>query len=127
MTLRSRTGLALLLTAALAASGCSTMSRLNPFPKKEVPGEVASEGERIPIIAFDQKVEVAEGLKGADFFLPDPVAVSEWAMPGGTLENAVGHVAAGGNLSIAWKRGFGQGSGRGAHVTAPPVAANGKI
>ena len=53
------------------------MSRLNPFPKKDVPGEVASEGERIPIIAFDQKVEAAEGLKGADFFLPDPVAVSE--------------------------------------------------
>lgn len=127
MTLRSRTGLALLLTAALTASGCSTLSRLNPFPKDEAPGEVASEGERIAIIAFDQKVEVAEGLKGVDFFLPDPVALSEWTMPGGTLENSVAHVAAGGGLSVAWKRGFGQGSGRGAHVTAPPVAANGKI
>ncbi|MES2723248.1 MAG: PQQ-binding-like beta-propeller repeat protein, partial [Pseudomonadota bacterium] len=127
MTLRSRTGLALLLTAALTASGCSTLSRLNPFPKDEAPGEVASEGERIAIIAFDQKVEVAEGLKGVDFFLPEPVALSEWSMPGGTLENSVAHVAAGGGLSVAWKRGFGQGSGRGAHVTAPPVAANGKI
>ncbi|CAN5577081.1 PQQ-like beta-propeller repeat protein [soil metagenome] len=127
MTLRSRTGLALLLTAALAASGCSTISRLNPFPKKEAPGEVASEGERIAIIAFDQKVEVAEGLKGADFFLPDPAPVTEWTMPGGTLENSVGHVAAGGSLQVAWKRGFGQKSDRGAHVTAPPVAANGKI
>ena len=127
MTLRSRTGLALLLTAALAVSGCSTISRLNPFPSKEAPGEVASEGERIAIIAFDKKVEAAEGLKGVDFFLPDPVAVNEWSMPGGTLENSVGHVAAGGNLSIAWKRGFGQKSGRGAYITAPPVAANGKI
>ena len=127
MTLRSRTGLALLLTAALTASGCSTLSRLNPFPKDEAPGEVASEGERIAIIAFDQTVEAAEALKGVDFFLPDPVALTEWTMPGGTLENSVAHVAAGGDLSVAWKRGFGQGSGRGAHVTAPPVAANGKI
>ncbi|WP_340647244.1 PQQ-binding-like beta-propeller repeat protein [Phenylobacterium sp.] len=127
MTLRSRTGLALLLTAALAASGCSTISRLNPFPKKEAPGEVASEGERIAIIAFDKKVEADEGLKGIDFFLPDPVTASEWTTPGGTLDNSVGHVAGGGNLSIAWKRGFGQKSGRGAHITAPPVAANGKI
>ena len=127
MTLRSRTGLALLLTAALAASGCSTLSRLNPFPKKEAPGEVASEGERIAIVAFDQKVEAAEALKGADFFLPDPVQVTQWSLPGGTLENSVEHVAAGGDLSIAWKRGFGKGSDRGAHVTAPPVAVNGKI
>ncbi len=127
MTLASRTGLALLLTLAVTVSGCSTVSRLNPFPKKEVPGEVASEGERIAILASDQKVEVAEGLKGADFFLPDPVDVTQWSLPGGTLENSVAHVAAGGNLSVAWKRGFGKGSDRGAHVTAPPVAVNGKV
>ena len=110
------------------ASGCSTVSRINPFNRGDKsPKETASQGNRIAIVAFDDKVEPAEGLKGADFFLPDPQPVNQWALPGGTPEQSIEHVQAGGNLSVAWKRGFGQGSDRGAHVTATPVAANGKI
>jgi len=120
--------LPLFLAASVALSGCSTVNRLNPFNKgDEGPQETASEGERIAIVAADQTLEVAEALKGADFFLPTPEPMASWALPGGTLEQAPGHPEAGGGLSIAWKRGFGEGSGRGAHVTAPPVAANGKI
>ena len=128
MTFSRSTGfLAVLLTVALTASGCATVQRVNPFKGKGDPKEVAGEGERIAIVAPDQKVEVAETLKGADFYLPAPVAINQWALPGGTLEQAVDHVEAGDKLSVAWKRGFGQKSDRGAHITAPPVAANGKI
>lgn len=129
MTSMRRTRLlALFLVASVAVSGCSTVSRFNPFNKSDDgPQETASEGERIAIVAADQTLEVAEALKGADFFLPTPEAVTAWPLPGGTPEQAVGHPEAGGSLSIAWKRGFGEGSGRGAHVTAPPVAAGGKI
>jgi outer membrane protein assembly factor BamB len=127
-SLRRNSLLVLLLTASVAVSGCTTISRLNPFNRgDDSPAETAAEGERIAIIAADQKLEVAEGLKGADFFLPNPAAVSDWPLPGGTPEQSMGNAEAGGNLSIAWKRKFGEGSGRGAHVTAPPVAANGKI
>ncbi|WP_374578057.1 PQQ-binding-like beta-propeller repeat protein [Phenylobacterium sp.] len=129
MTSMRRTRLfALFVAASVAVSGCSTVGRLNPFNKgDDGPQETASEGERIAIVAADQTLEVAEALKGADFFLPTPEPMTAWPLPGGTPEQAVGHPEAGGSLSIAWKRGFGQGSGRGAHVTAPPVAANGKI
>ncbi|WP_304167980.1 PQQ-like beta-propeller repeat protein [Phenylobacterium aquaticum] len=128
MTLRRNGLLALMLTVAVAASGCSTVGKINPFHKKDTgPKEVASVGQRVAVQAFDDKIEVAEGLKGADFFLPEPQPVTQWALPGGTPEQSVEHVAAGGGLSVAWKKSFGQKSSRGAHVTAPPVAVNGKI
>lgn len=125
--MRRNSLLALLLTAAVAVSGCSTVNRLNPFKKDDGPQEVASEGERIAVVAADQTLEVSEALKGADFFLPEPAAVADWPLPGGNPEQSVPHAIGGGNLSVAWKRGFGKGSGGGAHVTAPPVAAGGKI
>ncbi len=129
MTSMRRNGLlALFLTAAVAVSGCSTINRLNPFGgNDDSPSETAAEGDRIAVTAANQTLEVSEALKGADFFLPEPTPVTEWALPGGTPEQSVAHAEGGGNLSIAWKRGFGKGSGRGAHVTAPPVAADGKI
>ncbi len=127
-TLRRNGLLALMLTVSVAATGCSTVGRINPFNKeKDGPKETASEGQRVAVVAFDDKVEAAEGLKGADFFLPDPKPISEWALPGATPEQSVEHVAAGGALDVAWRKGFGQKSNRGAHVTAPPVAVNGKI
>lgn len=129
MTSMRRTSLlALFLAASVAVTGCSTVSRFNPFNKSDDgPQETASEGERIAIVAADQTLEVAEALKGADFFLPTPEVNASWSLPGGTPEQSMGHVEAGGGLSIAWKHGFGEGSDRGAHVTATPVAANGKI
>ena len=128
MTLIRRPSLlAVLLAASVAASGCSTVGRLNPFHGKDAPKETASEGERISLVGSDQQVAVADALKGADFFLPTPTPIADWPLPGGTPEQSVENVDAAPNLSIAWKRGVGQGSGRGQHVTAPPVAAAGKV
>jgi len=126
MTPRNRL-YAILLIAALGASGCSTVSRLNPFHGKGGPKETASEGERISIIPADQKLEAAPALKGVDFSLPAPAVVTDWPVPGGTLEQSIENVDAAPNLSIAWKRSIGRGSGKGYYITAPPVAAGGRI
>ncbi|WP_309646395.1 PQQ-binding-like beta-propeller repeat protein [Phenylobacterium sp.] len=128
-SMRRNSLLVLLLAASMVVSGCSTVSRLNPFNRggDDGPGETAAEGERISIVAADQKLEVAEALKGADFFLPTPATTTEWPLPGGTAEQSNGQPEAGGSLSVAWKRNFGRGSGGGSFVTAPPVSANGKI
>ena len=123
--------LALSLVASLALSGCSSVGsavgKLNPFDRDKGAKEVAAEGERISIVGADQKLEVAEALKGQDFQLPDPQGPVDWPLPGGTPEQAVGHADAAPNLSIAWRRDIGQGSKRGQHVTAPPVAAGGRV
>jgi outer membrane protein assembly factor BamB len=53
--------------------------------------------------------------------------MTAWPLPGGSTEQYVGNVDAAPNLSVAWRRGFGQGSDGGRHVTAPPIAADGKV
>lgn len=119
--------IAVLLVAALGASGCSTISRINPFHGKGGPKEVASEGERISIVADDQKLAPAEALKGVDFALPAPAPMADWPLPGGTPEQSTGNIAAAPNLAIVWKRGFGAGSKNGQLITAPPIMAAGKV
>jgi outer membrane protein assembly factor BamB len=114
------------LIAVLGLGGCSTVERFNPF-KGKATQEANTEGERISIVAADQKLEPAEALKGVDFALPPLQAVTEWPLPGGDAEQTMGNANAPASLSIAWRRGFGQGSKAGAQVTAPPIAAAGKV
>ena len=127
MTSKRSLLLAAMLTAAVSVAGCSTVSRVNPFHKKEANKTLATQGQRISVIAFDQKVEQAEGLKGADFYLPEPAVQADWPLPGGNVEQSVEHVAAAANFEIAWRKGFGQKANKKFHVTAPPVAADGKV
>lgn len=126
--IRRSTILAAVAVAALGLSACSTVSRLNPFDKKDSgPAETAGEGQRISIIPPDQILEPAEALKGVDFALPTPVKVEAWPVPGGTTEQSMGAVDAAANLDVAWRKSFGQASKRGRYVTAPPIAADGKV
>jgi outer membrane protein assembly factor BamB len=127
MTSRRNALLATVLVATVAVSGCSTVGRLNPFKGKDSPAELASEGERISIVPADQRLEPAEALKGVDFSIPTPAVISEWPVPGGTLEQSVGHVDAAPGLDIAWRRSFGRGSEGAYQLTSPPVAAAGRI
>lgn len=116
---------AVLLVTALVASGCATARRLNPFHK--APQEVATEGDRISIISNDQKLEPAEALKGVDFALPPPEPVADWPLPGRTPEQAVGNAQAAPNLTVAWRQRIGKASKGGELITAPPIAAGGRI
>jgi outer membrane protein assembly factor BamB len=123
-----KTLLAALMIAALGAGGCSTVGKLNPFDKKDKnPSELAGEGERISIVPADQRLEPAAALKGVDFALPAIAKVADWPVPGGTPEQSVGNVDAAPNLSVAWRKNFGQGSKPGRYVIAPPVAADGRL
>ena len=117
---------AVLLVVALGATACSTVRRINPF-HGSTPKDAAVEGDRISIVAADQKLEPAEALKGVDFALPAVETVTAWPLPGGTPEQSVEHPNAGNAFTVAWRRGFGRGSNRAFHVTAPPVAADGRI
>ncbi len=116
-----------MMTAAVSVAGCSTVSKLNPSTRRKPTRPWPLQGQRISVIAFDQKVEQAEALKGVDFFLPEPAVQADWPLPGGNAEQSVEHVAAAANFDIAWRHGFGQKANRRYHVTAPPVAADGKI
>lgn len=128
-------GVAVLIAGAMALGGCSTVSavgdaagKLVPsFAKKDKPQEVAGDGRRISIIAFDQRVEAAEALKGADFFLPPALPQTEWPQPGGLGEQNVENVEAAPAFEIAWRRGFGKGSSRAFHIVTAPIIAGGRV
>ena len=127
--MKTRAALAIMAAALLGTglAGCETVSKLNPLHKSDKGNQIkASEGERIPLIAFNQKLEVSDALKGQSFFIPDPQPVTAWAQPSGP-DPWVDHLAAGAQFRIAWRRSFGEGSNRMLHLTAPPVAADGRI
>jgi outer membrane protein assembly factor BamB len=126
MTSAKRSLAAAALIALVALGGCSTVNRFNPFKGKGPPPETA-EGERISIVADDQKLEPAEALKGVDFALPPTQPVADWPLPGDDPQQVVPNAEGPAGLSIAWRRGFGKGSKEGSQVTAPPVEAAGKV
>ncbi|UDF02506.1 PQQ-binding-like beta-propeller repeat protein [Asticcacaulis sp. AND118] len=113
------TALALVFGAGLSA--CSTISNLNPL-KKDEPEEVATQGERISIVAFEQKVQPSERLAGKDFYLPSPQPVADWPFASGPIGAGVEHAAAAEQFKVAWSKSVGAGSSRTAQVVASPVS-----
>jgi outer membrane protein assembly factor BamB len=115
--------------AMLAVGGCSTVSKvgsLSPFHGKKGPKKKI-EGVRIPIIAANEQLAVSDTLKGQDFFLPAPAPQADWPLPGATPSQSVENVDAAPAFQVAWRRSFGVPSSRRHHVTAPPIAAGGRI
>jgi outer membrane protein assembly factor BamB len=117
-----------ILALALVVCGCSNFRNPfpNPFDRPKV-GKYTGTGERISVLGPGDTLTVSDALKGQDFFLPDAQTVTAWPLPGGTPEQSVEHPSAGRDFTVAWRRGFGRGSSRAFHVTAPPVAADGRI
>ncbi len=127
---RSKLG-AVAVMALLTLGACSTVSKvgsLNPFhgrAKEKGKASAASRANRIPIIALNDQLKVADALKGQDFFLPAPAAQADWPVAGGSLEQSIENVEAAPAFQVAWKRSIGLASSRRHHITAPPIAVGG--
>jgi outer membrane protein assembly factor BamB len=126
LSLKAGAALAALMLATSLA-GCSTVSRLNPFGGGDEDRSTATQGERIPVIFAEDTLAVADALKGQTFFLPEAQPVASWPQPSGPVDQEVENVQAAASFQVAWRRGVGEGSSRHQHITAPPVAANGRI
>ena len=115
------------LAASVAA--CGTVRRNLPFNlgRVDAPQAVASQGERISVLDFEQRLAPSAALAGRDFFLPGPQAATAWTQPGGNAENAVEHVIAAPEFAVAWRRDVGAGSSKTTQIMAPVVAANGRV
>ncbi|MFT3997579.1 MAG: PQQ-binding-like beta-propeller repeat protein [Asticcacaulis sp.] len=115
---------AMMLVLASGLSACSSIGKLNPM-KKEEPQETAAQGERISIVAFEQKVQPSERLAGKDFYLPSPQPVADWPFASGPtapVENA----AAGEQFKVAWSKSVGVGTSTKSQIAASPVS-DGKL
>jgi len=120
---------ALLSGLAVTLASCSTVQGMLPFGlgQNNEPQATATEGQRISVLEFEQALVPSAALSGRDFFIPGPQAAIAWTQPGGNAENAVEHVIAGAEFTVAWRRGVGAGSSRTRQVMAPVVADNGRI
>ncbi|CAN5416145.1 PQQ-like beta-propeller repeat protein [soil metagenome] len=121
--------IALIGGVALSVASCAAQRRMLPFGLggKEANTAVATEGQRISVLAFEQQLAPSAALAGRDFFIPGPQAATSWPVPGGTIENSIEHVIAAPEFTVAWKRDIGAGSSRTSEVMAPIVADGGKV
>ena len=129
MRLHPTLGAAVLAASLLGLGACGTLSRigsLSPFHGKAKPS-AASKGNRIPLIALNDQLKPADALKGQDFLLPPPAPLADWPLPGGTPAQSIEHVDAAPEFVVAWRRSFGAASSRRRHITAPPIAAGGRL
>lgn len=120
---------ALLSGLAVTAASCSTVRESLPFGLggPTGPQAVATEGQRVSVLEFEQALVPSAALSGRDFFIPGPQAAIAWTQPGGNAENAVEHVIAAPNFTVAWRRDVGAGSSRTRQVLSPVVADNGRV
>ncbi len=119
-----------LLVLAALAGGCSDslpslpkITDLNPFKEKQTP----LPGKRIPIIAAQEKLPGELASADHPIVLPQESANDTWAQPGGTAENAPGHLALAAALRQVWSSDAGTGSGKVGRVTASPIVYGGRV
>lgn len=114
---------AALLIAGLGLGGCSVIRSLGGSDRTVYAGT----GTRVPVLGAGQSLEPAAALQGVDFAIPAEQPRTEWPVPGGTIENSIEHTTAAPGFEVAWRQNVGVGTSRRYHVTAPPVAAGGRI
>jgi outer membrane protein assembly factor BamB len=115
------------VAALLALGGCAVFHHGGGGGSHQKGSNAAAKSNRIPVIALNDQLKVADALKGQDFLLPPPAPQQDWPVPGGTLEQSVENVAAAPAFQVAWRRSIGVASSRKHHITAPPIAEGGRI
>jgi outer membrane protein assembly factor BamB len=105
---------------AVVTGGCSTLSNLNPFSKKEdiLPGE------RRAVLTLDT-ADVAGGTPA----IGPASAMPDWSQPGGNAANAPGNVSlAGASGASSWRvRAVEKASKRNVRPSVPPIVHGGRI
>ena len=111
---------AVMIAAALAASGCSILHK----------GKGASTpvlGERIAVLSGESDVEVDPATAALPMSLPAAAVNPEWTQSGGVASKSVGQVALGTALGQAFSVQAGRGSSLTARLASAPIVANGRV
>ncbi|WP_235924740.1 outer membrane protein assembly factor BamB family protein [Roseomonas harenae] len=107
--------------AAIALSGCETISGIFGDSKTPLPGE------RLPVIQADRELSVDPNEAARPVALPAPTAMAEWPQAGGNLAHDPGHTSAGAGLREVWRASIGTGSSYRRRITTGPILANGTV
>jgi outer membrane protein assembly factor BamB len=110
---------AVLIAAALAASGCGVFKRGKP--------KTPVIGERIPVLTSEGEVEIDLPTAALPMSLPPAAANTEWSQSGGNASKSMGQLALGTELARAFTVNAGRGSSLTARLASAPVAAGGRV
>lgn len=111
--------IAVLVAAALAASGCGV------FKKGKAATPVL--GQRIPVLTGEGDVLVDPATTALPMSLPAALPNSSWTQSGGDATKSMGQVALGSNLARAFTVQAGRGSSLTARLASAPIVANGRV
>ncbi len=78
-------------------------------------------GERLPVLTFEQGLEVDPTSLAVPVSLPPPLVNPEWAQPGGAAAKSIQHLSLGAALRKVWSRKIGEGDSAGRRLVAAPV------
>ncbi len=107
------------LAAMVGLGACSHM----PFKDHNSDqGAVISQGQRISIVAFEQKLTPSKSLAGIGYYLPPAQTVASWPVGGGPQDVTVQHADAAPNFKVAWSKPIGAPSKGDTEVVAQPVS-----
>jgi outer membrane protein assembly factor BamB len=119
MTRSKHFKVAIILSMAIAASGCSLFKKSGP--------KTPVLGERIPVLTTEGDVEVDPATQALPFSLPEAVANTAWSQSGGNAMKSMGQLALGAALQPAFTVQAGRGSTLAARLAATPIVANGRV
>ncbi|MCA8892899.1 MAG: PQQ-binding-like beta-propeller repeat protein [Hyphomonas sp.] len=114
----------LLAGAALGILGltaCSSLPSFGSGKAKEL--AEAEKAGRITMVLSDDAVEANPELATQTITLPPAQTLESWTQAGANAEKVIGHIKAAETLTIAWRNGVGQGSGKKSALSTPPVAS----
>jgi outer membrane protein assembly factor BamB len=113
-----RAGVLMMVCAAIMVAGCGGGGK----KKKN-----RLEGERIPILTFEQQLTPDPRVEDMQVVLPDPVTNASWPQAGGLPGHAMQHLALSDNPKRIWRVSIGSGTGGRKQLTSKPVVADGMV
>ena len=111
---------AVMIAAALAASGCGVF-------KKGKKTNTPVLGQRVAVLTGENDVAVDPATASLPMSLPEATANSDWTQSGGNAGKSMGHLALGSALTTAFTVQGGRGSTLTARLAAAPVVAGGHV
>ena len=108
----------LMLNSALLLAGCG-LFEASSGPKLK--------GERISVLALDQKLESDPRIGEIEVMVPKPYVNPDWPQPGGYADHAMHHLALAETPKQVWSGDGGTGAGRTTRILAEPVIADGRV
>ena len=116
---RIKTRVAVLMIAAMAASGCGILKKGTP--------KTPVLGNRVAVLSTENDAGVDLATASIPMVLPEPVENADWGQSGGSPSKSMGHLALGAALQNAFSVSIGYGSTLSARLGAPPVVAGGRV